>query len=105
MTQDASSAARRADKPEQHADGRGFASAIRSEEAEDGSLLDRLVQTVNGTMSTELFGEPRCFDGKCVWLHMCFLLGRDEVLTKWPHVYTLVSGFSTSCGASAGCAL
>src|SRR6266700_1293891 len=66
MPQDASAALCRANKTEQHTNGRGFACAVGAEEAEDGTGVNRQVQCIDGTVPAKLFGESGHFDGE--WL-------------------------------------
>ena len=49
-------------KPAQHPDDRGFARAVRPEEAEDGTLGDREGNVIHGREMAEPFGQPLAFD-------------------------------------------
>jgi hypothetical protein len=63
--------ARRAYQSKQHPNGSRFPCSIWSEETKDGALIDRQIQRIDGAVPTKVFGEPLCFDGKCLWLHSC----------------------------------
>jgi len=64
MAQDACAALCRANKAEQHTNGRGFACAVGAEEAKDGTGVNRQVQCIDGTVPAKLFGESCHFDGE-----------------------------------------
>jgi hypothetical protein len=48
-----------------------FPCSIGSEETKNGALMDRQIQRIDGAVLPKVFGEPLCFNGKCLWLHSC----------------------------------